>query len=141
MLYYFRPALLKKPGAMDKFVIRKYNSSDPAPKPSESAQKKRKTKVERDRDYDQKRHRIFQSSWLKDFSWLRVAAADDGSLTNNVYCHVCREYPLLADNTSVLFIGKEVDRRDTLSAHQLSSRHIACFSKHMTVKINPSQVF
>ena len=40
-------------------------------------------------------------------------------------------FPHIADNTSILYIGKTVDnmsRKVTLNAHQLSSKHIACMS-------------
>ena len=39
-------------------------------------------------------------------SILRSKVTEDGS---SVYCYVCREYPLIANNTSSLFIGKVVN--------------------------------
>ncbi|XP_067656447.1 zinc finger protein 862-like [Haliotis asinina] len=33
------------------------------------------------------------------------------------------------DTTSGLYVGKSVDRKDTLTAHQMSARHISCLSK------------
>ncbi|CAC5403928.1 unnamed protein product [Mytilus coruscus] len=39
---------------------------------------------------------------------------------------ICRKHPTLADQKSTLFVGKVVDRRDTLTAHQLSAKHQAC---------------
>lgn len=38
---------------------------------------------------------------------------------------ICRKHPTLADQESTLFFGKVVDRRDTLTVHQLSSKHQA----------------
>jgi hypothetical protein len=44
------------------------------------------------------------------------------------FCILCRKYPQLADqrSDSNLFVGKVVDRRNTLLSHQMSSKHQAC---------------
>ena len=84
---------------------------------------KRKSKSDRDKQYDKKNVREFQDSWVTEFPWMN---AED---RNNVFCKVCRAYPQLADKSSSLFIGKKLDRKDTLQTHSTSAKHIACFSK------------
>ena len=82
---------------------------------------KSKTMSENDRKYDKKKRKPkFEEHWVIDFAWLRKA--DDGTVYGNMY----REYPLIADNTSGLFIGKVVEQRDTLTAHEKSCKHVSC---------------
>ena len=92
---------------MDRFVIR---SGNKGPQNPDTGQK-RKSKSQRDHEYDKKRKRTFQDQWLNEFTWLN---ADD---VDSVFCKVCRSYPQLADKTSSLFIGKTVERKDTLTTH------------------------
>ena len=110
---------------MDKFVIRSGGS-----KPPETAKEpeKRKSKAQRDKDYDRKCTRLFKDSWFSDFTWLRK---DDN--LDTLYCHVCRMFPQSADTTSALYTGKSIEtllRKDTLTAHQTSSKHVSCVSKY-----------
>ena len=110
---------------LDKFVIRSGGS-----KPTETAKEpeKRKSKAQRDKDYDRKRTRLFKDSWFSDFTWLRK---DDN--LDTLYCHVCRMFPQSADTTSALYTGKSIEtllRKDTLTAHQTSSKHVSCVSKY-----------
>lgn len=109
---------------MDKFVVR---SSGSRPLEAQKEPEKRKSKSQRDKDYDRKRVRTFRDSWFAEFSWLRK---DDN--TGLLHCHVCRMFPQTADTTSALYIGRSEDsllRKDTLTAHQLSSKHVSCVSK------------
>ena len=60
--------------------------------------------------------RTFQSKQLADFSRLRLDA------DNVSYGHTCRKYPDIADQTSWMFIGKTMNRRDTWPSNQLSTK-------------------
>ena len=105
---------------MDRFVIRPGNKGPQNP----DTDKKRKSKSRRDHEYDKKRKCTFQDQWLNEFPWTNAGDVD------SAFCTVCRSYPQLADKTSSLFIGKKVERKDTLTTHQLSAKHIACMSKY-----------
>lgn len=107
---------------MDKYLIKKTGKSSEDNVPPDKANK-RKSQSEKDAEYKGKRQRTFQSKWLGDFQWLRQ---DDDGIS---YCHVCRKHPDIADQKSGMFIGKIVDRRDTLSSHQSSAKHAACLMK------------
>lgn len=107
---------------MDKFIIRSGGS-----KLSETSKEPEKRKSKGDKD-DRKRTRLFKDSWFSDFTWL---CKDDNSDT--LYCHVCRMFPQSADTTSALYTGKSIEtllRKDTLTAHQTSSKHVSCVSKY-----------
>ena len=81
---------------MDRFLI-KHSAKSKAP---EEPTPPKKTKIDYDRKYDQgKRKRVFQSSWLTEFRWLRVD--DAGTAT----CKICREFPFIADQKSAFYTG------------------------------------
>ena len=77
-----------------------------------------------DKKYDQgKRKRVFQSSWLTEFRWLRVD--DAGTAT----CKIYRKFPFIADQKSAFYTGTEVTRKDSLSCHEKSTKHTNCVLK------------
>ena len=81
-----------------------------------------KSKAEYDKAYDAKRKRGFIDTWLTDFPWLeKLQTADDLCI-----CKLCKQFPILADQSSGLFIGQPIFRRDTLVAHEKSSCHARC---------------
>ena len=85
-------------------------------------EKKRKSEAEYDKAYDAKRKRGFIDTWLTDFPWLeKLQTADDLCI-----CKLCKQFPILADQSSGLFIGQPIFRRDTLVAHEKSSCHGRC---------------
>ena len=85
-------------------------------------EKKRKSKAEYDKAYDAKRKRGFIDTWLTDFPWLeKLQTADDLCM-----CKFCKQFPILADQSSGVFIGQPIFRRDTLVAHEKSSCHARC---------------
>ena len=72
--------------------------------------------------HDAKRKRGFIDTWLTDFPWLeKLQTADDLCI-----CKLCKQFPILADQSSSLFIGQPIFRRDTLVAHEKSSCHARC---------------
>lgn len=109
---------------MDRFFIKGKSNADKNVQPP-----KRKSQAEKDKEYDKKRKRLFQTNWLTDFPWLRVESEE----SDIAFCSICRQYPQIADKTSGLYIGKGITRRDTLTSHQLSSKHVSCCLKHDSV--------
>ena len=110
---------------MDKFVIRSDGS-----KPLETAKEpeKGKTKAQRDQDYDRQCTWSFKDSCFADFTGLQKDNTSD-----TLYCHICRMFPQSTDTTSALYVGKSSGtllRKDTLTAHQISSKPVSCVSKY-----------
>ena len=102
---------------LDGFFYRK-QSQDKSLSPhyiaNHEVEKKRKSKAGYDKAYDAKRKRGFIDTWLTDFPWLeKLQTADDLCI-----CKLCRQFPILADQSSGLFIGQPIFRRDTLVAHE-----------------------
>ena len=110
---------------LDGFFYRKQSqdkSFSPPHIANHEVEKKRKSKAEYDKVYDAKRKRGFIDTWLTDFPWLeKLQTADDLCI-----CKLCKQFPILADQSSGLFIGQPIFRRDTLVAHEKSSCHARC---------------
>ena len=112
---------------MDRFVIRQ--TKPPArtiiPEPSEPL--KRKTRVAVNADYDSKKRKR-----LLDFKWLRQELDPENGIQGEAkgYCFICRQFPTYADKNSGLFEGMVLKRRDTLSAHNQSTKHVLCQTKY-----------
>ena len=98
---------------MDKFVIKTPRKESIATAPNNDKPLKRKSQAEKDKQYKKKRKREFQQTWLIDFPWLRYKETLDDKIS---FCILCRKYPQLVDqrSDSNLFVGKVVDRRNTL---------------------------
>ena len=63
---------------------------------------KKRSKAEYDTAYDAKGKRGFIDTWLTDFPWLeKLQTADD-----LCFCKLCKQFPILADQSSGLFIDK-----------------------------------
>ena len=88
---------------MDKFVTRNGGPSSNRSGKEPLKPEKHKTKQEIDKNYDIKCVRSFQDNWFDEFTWLQKD--EPGVVT----CKICRMFPHIADNTSVLYISKTVD--------------------------------
>lgn len=89
---------------------------------------KKKKSEDNKKKYETKRIRKFQPAWQKEFDWVVYQEE-----TNKMYCSTCRKYAELADKSSPLYIGcgdgVQGFRRETLTAHSKSRRHVVCHTR------------
>lgn len=85
---------------------------------------KKKKSEDNKKKYETKRIRKFQPAWQNEFDWVVYQEE-----TNKMYCSTCRKYAELADKSSPMYIGcgdgVQGFRRETLTAHSKSRRHLA----------------
>ncbi|XP_070552471.1 zinc finger protein 862-like [Ptychodera flava] len=75
------------------------------------------------KEYERKRKRGYRDEWEKEFKWLKRDEKDEEAV---MYCEYCRSFPALANNSSAFFVGTTRYRRQALSEHHKSNRHIRC---------------
>ena len=93
---------------MDKYsIIKKKTGKGSGHNEHHEKANKRKTLAERTHNLRKNTQRTVQSKWLADFSMLLL---DSDSVS---YCNICRKYSDFADQKSLMFIDKIVDRMDT----------------------------
>ena len=80
---------------------------------------------------ESKRVRKYQDMWETEFPWLAFDVDK-----NHMYCKVCRQFPVLADVTSSLYIGTGGFRKTTIQAHAKSKSHHSCSEAHRATE-NP----
>lgn len=89
---------------------------------------KKKKSEDNKKKYETKRIRKFQPAWQKEFDWVVYQEE-----TNKMYCSTCRKYAELADKSSPMYIGcgdgVQGFRRETLTAHSKSRRHVVCHTR------------
>ncbi|XP_021365405.1 zinc finger protein 862-like [Mizuhopecten yessoensis] len=74
-----------------------------------------------------KKKKKYQKDWESRYEWVSFDEKKD-----EMFCKFCREYPLLADVKSALFVGCGAGgnfREDTLFHHNKSGKHLKCEGK------------
>lgn len=109
----------------------KQGGGDDEKRESERAKLKIEKRKSQQSAYDKsKRTRTVQESWLSEYEW---ATEEDGTL----FCKVCRQFPLIADSKSSLYIGiSSKFKKETLKFHAKSAKHIRCV-EHKTAVEQP----
>ena len=79
-----------------------------------------------------KRKGEFKALWLLNFKWLRQELGPENGIQGEAkdYCFLCRQFPTFADKNSGLFEGMVLKKRDTLSSHNQSTKHVICQTKY-----------